>query len=141
MEVNLIDFDEHGDDRGTLIALEQNNNIPFDIKRVYYMYGTGAGVRRGYHAHKKLKQVLICVHGECKILLDNTKEKTEVLLDTPNRGLLIESEVWREMFDFSSDAVLMVLASELYDESDYIRNYNDFVQYMQKKENNNGYSI
>ena len=64
-----------------------------------------------------------------------------MLLDTPNRGLLIESEVWREMYDFSSDAVLMVLASELYDESDYIRNYDDFVQYMQKKENNNGYSI
>lgn len=132
MEIKIIQLEEHGDDRGTLIALEQMKNVPFEIKRVYYMYDTGSGVRRGFHAHKKLKQMLVCVHGSCKILLDDGKEKIEVLLDHPNKGLLIESHIWREMFDFSNDAVLMVLASELYAESDYIRNYNDFITYIKE---------
>lgn len=130
MEIKMFNFQEHGDERGTLVALEEMKNIPFKIKRVYYMYDTKLGVRRGYHAHKHLKQVLICVKGSCKILLDNGHEKSELVLDTPNKGLFIESAVWREMFDFSEDAVLMVLASELYDESDYIRNYEEFIQYI-----------
>ena len=130
MRIQLIDFEEHGDDRGTLISLEQNKNIPFEIKRCYYMFDTRPDVRRGFHAHKCLKQVLICVHGQCKVLLDDGLEKEIVPLDKPNRGLVIESNVWREMFDFSSDAVLMVLASELYDESDYIRDYNEFIRYI-----------
>lgn len=132
MEVKIIQLEEHGDDRGTLIALEQMKNVPFEIKRVYYMYDTGCGVRRGFHAHKNLKQMLVCVHGTCKILLDDGKEKAEILLDCPNKGLLIESHIWREMFDFSHDAVLMVLASELYAESDYIRDYNDFMTYIKE---------
>ena len=78
--------------------------------------------------------MLICVHGSCKILLDNGMEKEDVLLDNPNKGLFIDSAVWREMFDFSEDAVLMVLASELYDESDYIRNYDDFKKYVEELE-------
>ena len=137
MKLTIVDFEEHGDDRGTLVALEENKNVPFDVKRCYYMYDTRPGVRRGFHAHKKLKQVLICVHGSCKILLDNGKEKEIVLLDHPNRGLFIESNVWREMFDFSEDAVLMVLASELYDESDYIRNYDEFIKYVKECEDDN----
>lgn len=136
MEITIVDFLQHGDDRGTLIALEEMKNIPFEIRRVYYMYDTKEGVRRGFHAHKKLKQVLICVKGQCKILLDDGKEKEIVLLDRPDKGLLIESHLWREMFDFSEDAVLMVLASELYDEADYIRNYDEFIAYV--KEQNNG---
>ncbi len=135
MEINTIDFEEHGDDRGTLVAVEQLKNLPFEIKRCYYMYDTKPGVRRGFHAHKALKQVLLCVHGSCKILLDDGTEKAEVLLDKPNHGLVIESNIWREMFDFSEDAVLMVLASELYDEADYIRNYDDFIKYVNEKEN------
>lgn len=130
IEIKMINFDEHGDERGILIALEQMKNVPFEIKRVYYMYNTVPGVRRGFHAHKNLKQVLICVKGSCKIFLDDGTETAEVLLDEPNKGLLIESHLWREMFDFSDDAVLMVLASELYDESDYIRNYDDFLKYV-----------
>ena len=136
MQVNVVELDEHGDNRGTLIALEQNKNIPFEIKRVYYMFDTKKGVRRGYHAHKCLKQILICVHGECKILLDNGHEQKIVHLDRPNKGLIVESNMWREMFDFSEDAVLMVLASELYDEDDYIRNYDDFLKYVKEQENN-----
>lgn len=132
MEVKLIEFEKHGDERGTLIALEQWKNIPFEVRRVYYMYETGAGVVRGHHAHKHLKQVLICVHGSCKIRLDDGQEKKIVPLDDPSIGLYLESNIWREMFDFSEDAVLMVLASELYDESDYIRDYNSFLEYVNR---------
>lgn len=135
MDINIVHLEEHGDNRGTLIALEQMANIPFEIKRVYYMFDTVSGVRRGFHAHKCLKQMLICVHGSCKILLDDGSEKQEVLLDKPNKGLIIESNIWREMFDFSEDAVLMVVASELYDESDYIRNYDDFIAYIREEKN------
>lgn len=120
-------FQPHGDDRGQLVALEEFKDIPFEIKRVYYMYDTADGVTRGYHAHKKLEQILICIHGSCKIRLDNGTEKKVVPLEKPYEGLYVANNMWREMFDFSSDAVLMVLASELYDESDYIRNYDDFL--------------
>ena len=136
MEIKIVKFEEHGDSRGTLIALEQMINVPFEIKRVYYMYNAVPGVRRGFHAHKQLKQILVCVKGSCKILLDDGTEKVEVCLDEPNKGLIIESHLWREMFDFSDDAVLMVLASELYDESDYIRNYEEFLEYVKENQNN-----
>ena len=96
------------------------------------MYDTTKGVRRGYHAHKNLQQILICVKGNCKILLDDGTEKQEILLDKPYEGLYIANNIWREMFDFSEDAVLMVLASEKYDEADYIRNYNDFLTFVGK---------
>lgn len=130
MQIIKYVFPIHGDDRGQLVALEELKDIPFDIKRVYYMYDTGAGVTRGYHAHKNLKQILICVHGSCRIRMDNGKEQETVLLDKPYEGLYVDNVVWREMFDFSPDAVLMVLASEYYDESDYIRNYEEFLEYL-----------
>lgn len=133
MKVTMLTFEEHGDERGNLVALEQNKNIPFEIKRCYYMFDTVQGVRRGYHAHKQLKQILVCVKGNCKILLDNGREQENILLDSPSLGLYIESDIWREMYDFSPDAVLMVLASELYDESDYIRNYDEFLAYVEEK--------
>lgn len=136
MEIKIVKLEEHGDDRGTLIALEQMINVPFEIKRVYYMYNAVPGVRRGFHAHKQLKQILVCVKGSCKILLDDGTDKVEVCLDEPNKGLIIESHLWREMFDFSEDAVLMVLASELYDEADYIRNYEEFIEYVKENQKN-----
>lgn len=126
--MKLIDFPQLGDDRGSLVALEANKTIPFDIKRVYYIFATETGVARGFHAHKALKQVAVCVTGTCRMLLDNGCNKEEVLLDSPTKGLMIEGLVWREMHDFSSDCVLLVLASELYDECDYIRNYDDFLE-------------
>lgn len=128
----IIDFQQHGDTRGMLVALEENKEIPFRIKRVYYMYDTGTNVRRGYHAHKKLEQILICVHGACTIHLDNGKNVEEVRLDKPYEGLYIANNIWREMYDFTEDAVLMVLASELYDEADYIRDYQQFMSYIQQ---------
>ncbi|WP_272672792.1 sugar 3,4-ketoisomerase [Providencia sp. PROV037] len=126
--VNTIEFKKLGDDRGSLVSLEQNKNIPFEIKRIYYIFGTKDGVSRGFHAHKNLQQVAICVKGSCRFLLDDGKTKEEIILDKPDTGLHINSFIWREMHDFSEDCVLMVLASELYDESDYIRNYDDFLE-------------
>lgn len=126
--VQKIDFQVLGDDRGSLVALETGKEVPFDVKRVYYIFGTQAGVARGFHAHKALKQVAVCVSGSCRFVLDDGKNKKEVLLDSPNHGLLIEHMIWREMYDFSEDCVLMVLASEHYDEDDYIRDYDVFLR-------------
>lgn len=134
MDIRFFDFQPHGDARGQLVAVEEWKDIPFHIKRVYYMYDTTEGVRRGFHAHKHLEQILICVHGSCKIHLDDGKETAEVVLAMPNRGLYLASDIWREMYDFSPDAVLMVLASELYDEADYIRNYDAYIKYLKTKE-------
>ncbi|MCT4716370.1 FdtA/QdtA family cupin domain-containing protein [Enterobacteriaceae bacterium H18W14] len=128
MKIKLIPLQAHGDDRGSLIALEEENNIPFEIKRVYYMFSTKDGVRRGLHAHKRLKQVAIAVRGSCRFVLDDGTERVELLLDNPAQGLLIDSCIWREMYDFSEDCVLMVLADCLYDESDYIRDYEKFLE-------------
>jgi len=121
-----INFKSLGDDRGGLVALENNKEIPFNVKRIYYIFGTKSGVSRGFHAHKALKQIAICVSGSCSMLLDDGRYKETILLDTPTKGVLIEDMVWREMHDFSYDCVLLVLASEHYDESDYIRSYSDF---------------
>ena len=133
MQVKKYMFQPHGDARGQLIALEENKDIPFQIRRVYYMYDTVSGVTRGYHAHKSLEQILICIHGSCKIRLDNGRESVIVPLDRPDEGLYVSNNMWREMFDFSPDAVLMVLASELYDESDYIRNYDEFLRFVEEQ--------
>lgn len=132
MQVVKYAFQQHGDDRGQLVALEENKDIPFSIKRVYYMYDTGEGVRRGFHAHKSLEQILICIHGSCKILMDNGEEKKVVPLEKPYEGLYISNNIWREMYDFSPDAVLMVLASDYYKEEDYIRNYDEFLGFIKE---------
>lgn len=136
MQVIKYAFQQHGDERGQLVALEEFNDIPFEIKRVYYMYDTKEGVRRGYHAHKSLEQILICIHGSCKILMDNGTEKKIVSLEKPYEGLYISNDIWREMYDFSSDAVLMVLASDIYKEEDYIRDYEDFLKFVNAKKDN-----
>ncbi|WP_105197427.1 sugar 3,4-ketoisomerase [Escherichia albertii] len=128
MNIKLIPLQTHGDERGSLIALEEENNIPFEIKRVYYMFNTTQGVRRGLHAHRKLKQIAIAVRGSCRFVLDDGRERVEILLDNPCQGLLIDSCIWREMYDFSKDCVLMVLADNHYDENDYIRNYEEFLE-------------
>jgi dTDP-4-dehydrorhamnose 3,5-epimerase-like enzyme len=128
--IKWIDFQSLGDTRGSLVALEMGMEkaVPFDIKRVYYIYETGNGVSRGFHAHRNLKQVAICVAGKCRMVLDNGSVREETWMNSPTRGLLIESMVWREMHDFSDDCVLLVLASEHYDETDYIRDYSKFLK-------------
>ncbi|MBM5461508.1 WxcM-like domain-containing protein [Pseudomonas sp. P66] len=125
--IKWIEFQILGDERGSLVALERERNVPFDIRRVYYIYKTEQGVSRGYHAHRNLRQVAMCVAGSCKMVLDDGFQREEVVMDCPTRGLLIESMMWREMHDFSEDCVLLVLASEPYLESDYIRDYQKFV--------------
>lgn len=125
--VKWINFPSLGDDRGSLVVLEGAKTVPFEIKRVYYIFGTQLGVARGFHAHKKLQQVAVCVIGKCRMVLDDGEKREEVWLDSPTKGLVIGNMVWHEMHDFSSDSVLLVLASENYDESDYIRVYSDFM--------------
>jgi len=128
----IIDFKTLGDDRGSLIAIEEGYNAPFDIKRVYYIFDTKKGVERGFHAHKNLEQICIVVKGYCTFVLDDGNKKEEIILDNPNQGLYIENLIWREMKDFSSDCVIVVLASEHYDESDYIRNYDKYLEEVKK---------
>lgn len=130
--IHLIDLPSLGDDRGSLVALEANRHIPFEVKRVYYIFGTKPGVSRGFHAHKNLQQFAVCVSGKCRMLLDDGIKKESIWLDSPTKGLLIGNNVWREMHEFSDDCVLLVLASEHYDESDYIRDYSEFCSAVNK---------
>lgn len=125
--VSLIRFQVHGDDRGSLIALENGHNLPFDVKRVYYIFGTKANVPRGFHAHRQLKQVLMAMSGNVTIKTEHGGKTETHLLNRPDEGLLIEGLVWREMHDFSPDCVLTVLADEYYNENDYIRDYQRFL--------------
>lgn len=134
MQIIKYAFQQHGDNRGQLVALEEFKDIPFSIKRVYYMYDTSDGVHRGFHAHKHLEQILICIYGSCKVLLDNGTENKVVSLEKPYEGLYVSSDIWREMFDFSPNAVLLVLASDYYNEEDYIRNYDEFLNFIKNKE-------
>ena len=125
--IRWADFPNLGDDRGSLVAVEASMIIPFDIKRVYYLYNTKSDVTRGLHAHKALKQVMICIVGSCQVTLDDGRSRETALLNSPYRGLLVEGMLWREMYDFSRDCVLLVAASELYDEGDYVRDYQSFL--------------
>lgn len=127
--VQWVNFPPLGDDRGSLVALEAHKTVPFEIKRVYYIFGTQSGVARGFHAHRNLKQIAVCVTGKCRMILDDGMTREEAWLNSPTRGLIISDLVWREMHDFSEDCVLLVLASEHYDEADYIRNYDEFLGY------------
>ena len=128
MITKLEEFKVLGDHRGQLVALEANRQIPFDVKRVFYIYGTQEGVPRGNHSHYKTKQFLVAVNGSCKVTLDNGKEKETFDLNKPNLGLFQDALIWGSMHDFSSDCVLMVLADEYYDASDYITDYNKFLK-------------
>lgn len=120
----MLRFINHKDPKGSLVAVEAMQDIPFQVNRIYYIYGVSESARRGFHSHRDLEQVLICVHGSVKIQIKTPAESEDILLDDPTKALYIGPMLWREMYDFSSDAVLLVLASRYYDESDYIRDYN-----------------
>lgn len=128
MDLKFYDFDIKGDQLGSLIAVEGNRDIPFDIKRVYYIWDTKPYIVRGKHAHRSLDQILICAKGWFKLTLDDGTERKEMWMDKPNMGIQISSMVWREMSDFSESSLIIVLASQHYDENDYIRNYEDFLK-------------
>ena len=121
-----------GDHRGQLVVIEGKDGVPFDIKRVFYIYGTQKDVPRGNHSHYKTKQYLIAVNGSCKVTLDNGKTKQTFDLDEPNKGLFQDVLIWGTMHDFSQDCVLLVLASEHYDKADYIRDYQKFLKAVVK---------
>ena len=115
-----------GDERGSLVPIEAGATVPFDIKRVYTVYGTKDGVSRGFHAHIHLQQLVVAVHGACTMVLDDGRERRLVRLNRPDEGLTIGAMVWHEMQDFTPDCVLMVLADAPYNEADYIRDYERF---------------
>lgn len=121
-----------GDNRGKLVALETNISVPFDIKRVFYIYETKPGVPRGQHSHYVTQQYLIAVSGSCKVTLDDGSTKVTYELNQPNIGLFQDALVWGEMHEFSTDCVLLVLASEYYNEADYIRDYETFHECRKK---------
>jgi dTDP-4-dehydrorhamnose 3,5-epimerase-like enzyme len=128
MEIERVQLQKHGDHGGMLIALEQERNVPFEIRRVYYIYATQQNVHRGKHAHRHLHQLAVAVRGSVTFLLDDGTGPVEVVLNDPSQGLLLGRMVWRELYDFSDDCVLMVLADHLYDPADYINDYDDFLR-------------
>lgn len=128
MNYKLIDMPVHGDRRGKLISLEGCRSVPFEIKRIYYMFDTLPNESRGFHAHRDLEQIIIAMDGACRFVLDDGERREQVLLNRPDVGLYIGKNMWREMHDFSYGCKLVVLASEYYDEKEYIRDYDEFLR-------------
>jgi hypothetical protein len=114
---------------GNITIVEGNSSIPFDIKRIYYLYDIPGGEDRGGHAHKNLYQLIVSASGSFDVLLNDGKNKKIIKLNRPDYGLLVQPGIWRELFEFSSGAICLVIASEKYDEDDYLRNYPDFLTY------------
>lgn len=128
-QYKILEFGEYGDERGNLVVAEGcGRDIPFEIKRVFYMYGSDDTVIRGQHANRKTEFVLINVSGTSKVKVDNGFETDIIELNKPRMGLYIPTMMWKDMYDFSADSVLLVLASEHYDGSEYIRDYDDFIR-------------
>lgn len=130
--VTLVKFKDYTDKYGHLTPIEEKSDIPFEIKRIYYITRVEQGVTRGFHSHRKLHQVLICLNGSIKIRVKNPKDEEIYELKDPSIGLYIGPYVWREMFDFTEGSVLLVLASEYYDEEDYLRDYESYVEEVKK---------
>ena len=125
----VIELKEFGDERGNLVVAEGSGfDIPFDIRRVFYMYGSDPDIKRGNHANRYTKFVLINVSGSSKVLVDDGEKKEVIVLDKPRMGLYLGPMVWKEMYDFSPDSVLLVLASEHYIDNEYIRDYDAFIK-------------
>ncbi len=128
-QIKILEFIERGDERGNLVVIEgEEQDIPFDIKRVFYIYGSDATVVRGQHANRRTKFVLINVAGESKVKVDNGFETQVISLDKPRMGLFLDTMVWKDMYDFSPDSILLVLCSEHYDSSEYIRDYDAYIK-------------
>ncbi len=128
--LSYIASGQHIVDEASLCILEENKAIPFPIKRVYYIFQTDPGAIRGKHAHKKTQQMLFCIQGSITVILDNGFQREEVRLDKPNEGIFLDVLMWHEMKDFTPDTILLVFASDYYKESDYIRSYNEFINYI-----------
>ena len=131
----IIEFADLGDERGKLVVIEGNESIPFEIKRVFYIYGSDATVVRGQHANRQSEFVLINVAGTSKVRITDGKEEIVVELNKPMMGVYIPRMVWKDMYDFSEDSVLLVLASTHYDGSEYIRDYEQYLAEERSNEN------
>lgn len=130
-----IEFKDLGDERGDLVVIEGDGmDIPFDIKRVFYIYGSDDTVVRGKHANRETEFLLVNVSGKSKVRVDNGTEETVIELDRPRMGLYLSSMLWKDMYDFSADSVLLVLASRHYDEHEYIRDYNQYIDEIKKSD-------
>ena len=129
----IVEFSEMGDERGNLVVIEGNKDIPFDIKRVFYMYGTDSTMVRGSHANRKSQFVLINVAGKSKIKVDDGFSKSVIELDKPRMGVYLPAMLWKDMYDFSEDSVLLVLSSEHYDGSEYIRDYDEYIRIVNEE--------
>jgi dTDP-4-dehydrorhamnose 3,5-epimerase-like enzyme len=136
-QYHIINFNEFGDERGNLVVAEgSGRDVPFDIRRVFYMYGSDPGIIRGQHANRKTEFVLINVSGTSKVKVDNGMETEIIELNKPRMGLYIDTMVWKDMYDFSPDSVLLVLASEHYDDAEYIRDYDEFLKEIRGNKDN-----
>lgn len=133
--VKMLEFQQKGDERGHLVVVEGSKDIPFEIKRIFYIYGSDANVVRGQHANRKSEFVLINVAGSCKVkVLDGKGNEAVFILNRPHTGIYLPTMIWKDMYDFSEDSVLLVLASEHYDAEEYIRDYDRFVEVVKEYE-------
>lgn len=131
-DCSMVELDKHHSDRkGNLSVVENGVTLPFDVKRVYYLYDVPGGESRGAHAHRELEQLIVAASGSFKVTLDDGKSKRSFFLNRPYQGLYVKPGLWRDLEDFSSGAVCMVLASEVYDAADYIRDYQEFLEYRE----------
>lgn len=131
-DCSILEFDRHHHDSGNLTVVENDRTIPFAVRRVYYLYDVPGGGSRGSHAHKELSQLIVAVSGSFSITLDDGRVRRTFLLNRPYQGLLVAPGIWRTLEDFSSGAICMVLASREYEESDYIRDYDEFIEYKNR---------
>lgn len=132
MNYKILNFSVLGDIRGSLVSLESNKNVPFEIKRVYYIYNTNPEQERGKHSHKELEQIIVCLNGSCSFVLDDGKKREILVLNRPDIGLYIGKNMWREMKNFSKGCILMILASQHFIENEYIRDYKEFLKCLEK---------
>jgi len=135
-QCRLIEFPQNGDERGHLVIVEGNQNIPFEIKRVFYIFGSDKDVVRGRHANYRSEFVLINVVGTSKVKVDDGENQKVYNLDRPHIGIYLPKLIWKDMYDFSEDSVLLCLASEHYDAGEYIRDYDEFLKISGRIKNN-----
>ncbi len=133
-DCTMIELDKHHSDRkGNISVVQNGDTVPFDVKRVYYLYDVPGGESRGAHAHRELNQLIIAASGSYRVTLDDGKVKRSFMLNRPYQALYVKPGVWRDLDDFSSGAVCLVLASEVYQAEDYIRDYDEFLNYRKQK--------
>lgn len=128
MNYKLIDVKVFGDERGKLASFQDGCNCPFDVKRAFYIFDTKDEVSRGNHANRQSEFVLIPINGSCRVKVDDGKTTEDILLNNPHQGLYLDKMVWKEMYEFSYNAILLVLTNTLYNEKEYIRDYDEFLK-------------